>query len=82
VVVQARLDGRWVVLDAMAGTVLEHPLRELLAHPELATGRDDPDARHDQRGYQLYDSAFWYSRVRRFRLDRSLNPKIRIWRRC
>jgi SAM-dependent methyltransferase len=82
VVVQARVDGRWIVLDPMAGTVLDHPLRELLAHPGLAKGRIDPDARHERRGYRLYDSEFWYSRVRRYRLDRSLNPKVRIWRRC
>jgi SAM-dependent methyltransferase len=81
VVVQARLDGRWMILDAMAGTVIEHSLAELLKHPDLATGRVDPDDRYCARGYQLYDSAEWYARVSRFQINRSASPKLRIWHR-
>jgi hypothetical protein len=77
-VVQARLDGRWVILDPMACTVIPHPLMEILEHPALATGRTETDARHAERGYALYDTGFWYSRVTRFRVRRSaLTP----WRR-
>jgi len=81
VVVQAKVDGSWVVLDPMAGTVIPHPVAELLRHPELASGRTDPDERHAERGYALYDSAFWYSRVARYQVHRSTNPKVRVWRR-
>jgi SAM-dependent methyltransferase len=78
VVVQASLDGNLEILDAMAGTIIPHGIDELLAHPDLATGRVDPDERYVQRGYALYDTAFWYSRVSRFRVYRS---RLSRWRR-
>jgi SAM-dependent methyltransferase len=81
VAIQARIDGRWMVLDAMANTVIPHSLAELLRRPELARGNPNPDERYRARGYELYDTGFWYSRVTRFQVHRSVNPKVRIWRR-
>jgi SAM-dependent methyltransferase len=78
VVVQALLDERWFLLDAMAGTVIPHSLAEILEHPDRAAGRADPDTRHASRGYALYDTAFWYSRVARYRVYRS---KLSRWQR-
>ncbi len=69
VVVQARVDGRPMMLDPMANTIIPHALRELLHDPSLAPGRRVPDERHRSRGYELYDSAFWYGRVTRYRLS-------------
>lgn len=81
VAIQTRIDGRWHVLDAMANTVIPHSLLELLRDPHLAQGKSERDDRYRERGYHFYDTAFWYSRVTRFRIHRSVNPHIRIWRR-
>lgn len=78
VVVQARLDGQLAILDAMAGTVTEHSLAELIDRPALATGRRDPDERYAERGYALYDTVYWYSRVSRYRVYRS---RVARWHR-
>jgi hypothetical protein len=81
VAVQARIDGKWMVLDAMAGTVIPFALHEVLRQPELAVAKAGPDERYRERGYDLYDTAFWYSRVARYQIHRSVNPHLRLWRR-
>lgn len=81
VVVQARLDGRWTVLDAMAGSVIPYALSDLLERPSLAAGRADVDDRYRARSYELYDTEAWYGRVSRFQINRTANPKVRIWHR-
>jgi SAM-dependent methyltransferase len=78
VVVQARLDGRLAILDAMARTTIPYGIDELVAQPTLASGRSNPDGRYEERGYALYDTAFWYSRVSRYRVYRS---RMSRWRR-
>jgi hypothetical protein len=65
-VLEAILDGRACVLDAMTNRCQLHSLLELLAKPQLATPRDATDARYRDRGYQLYDTSFWYERVMRY----------------
>ena len=62
-VVVVRTGATEYVADAMANRVFEHPLVELLRRPELATRRDDADARYASRRYDLYDTEYWYSRV-------------------
>ncbi len=81
VAVQAKVDGRWMVLDAMANTVIPHALGELLRNPSLAVDKEQPDERYRARGYRLYDTAFWYSRVERYRVHRALGSHLRVPRR-
>jgi SAM-dependent methyltransferase len=82
VVVEARLDGRRWLLDAMAGTLVPHSLAEVLEQPELAVGRGAPDERYATRGYSLYDTAFWYSRITRYRSQLLPVPRpTALWRR-
>ena len=47
-----------------------------------AVRKEHPDSRYEARGYDLYDTEYWYSRVRRYAVYRSPNPKIRVklWR--
>jgi SAM-dependent methyltransferase len=78
-VVAAILDGREHVVDAMSNVIIPHPLLDVIAKPALVTVPDDPDERWRERGYALYATDYWYSRVRRFQRHRSLNPKLRRW---
>jgi len=65
-VVVARLERGEVVLDAMTDTVIPHPLADVLADPLLATPKPNPDDRYASGRYHLYDTGYWYSRVRRY----------------
>jgi hypothetical protein len=80
-VVEATLDGRDVILDAMTNTVIPHSLDRVLADPSLATPKLDPDDRYRARRYDYYDTSFWYSRVARYRSSRRYLHRLPVWRR-
>lgn len=65
-VLELSIEGSRYVLDPTANTCHPHPLAELLARPELAGPKASQDERYRERGYELYDTAFWYSRVVRY----------------
>ena len=52
----------------MAGTCIPHSLEAVLANPRLAVEKENPDERYVSRGYELYDTARWYSRVFKYRI--------------
>ena len=67
-VLAIEIDGREMIFDPMSNSLIPHTLDELLARPELAAPTAEPDARWRSRGYELYSTAEWYRRVRRFML--------------
>ncbi|HEY5039814.1 MAG TPA: hypothetical protein VIJ93_12150, partial [bacterium] len=73
------IDGREIILDPMANTCIPHSLKEVLEKPELAVAKAAPDARYNERRYELYDTSFWYSRVDRYAIRRGLGKPFR-WR--
>jgi arylamine N-acetyltransferase len=78
-VLEVVLDGRPCVLDSMTNRCHAHPLLRLLRQPELAGPRSDPDARYRERGYELYDTAFWYERVARYCLRDEPDRDPCVW---
>ena len=60
------IDGREATMDPMANTFIPIAVTELFRRPELAMPKGAPDDRYASRGYHLYDTAFWYSRVIRY----------------
>ncbi len=77
----AILDGREQILDPMSNVRIPHALLEGLRDPTLAAGRP-PDERWTARGYDLYATAFWYERVRRYQRFDKHNPHLRRWHRA
>ena len=65
-VLAVTIDGRETTMDPMANTFIPHAVTELFRRPELAVPKGAPDDRYVSRGYHLYDTAFWYSRVFRY----------------
>src|SRR5207248_172661 len=63
-------DGSRRVADPMAGVWFEASLADLLADPSLADVERERDERYSERGYDLYATSFWYSRVRRVAIRR------------
>ncbi|MBI5418497.1 MAG: hypothetical protein HZA60_00245, partial [Deltaproteobacteria bacterium] len=59
-------------LDPMANTCIPHPVSEIVRNPGLAGKKERPDGRYLGRGYHLYDTKFWYRRVRRYATRASL----------
>jgi hypothetical protein len=68
-----------VLLDPTADTVIPHPLDEVLRHPSLALAKEHPDRRYQERGYNLYDTAFWYSRVARYAVRTDHRVAVTRW---
>jgi O-antigen/teichoic acid export membrane protein/SAM-dependent methyltransferase len=58
-------DGSVCVADATAGVWFDTSIAELTADPALADTPRECDERYRARGYDLYATSFWYSRVRR-----------------
>jgi ubiquinone/menaquinone biosynthesis C-methylase UbiE len=73
------LDGKECILDPMANTLIPHALAEVLANPALAPPKAAPDARYQERGYWLYDSEFFYSRIVKYRIRRDPSEGGRHW---
>ena len=72
--------GKTVILDPMANTVIPHDLSEVLQHTSLAREKDNPDERYVERGYHLYDTQFWYSRVYKYIIRNDINRSLLLWR--
>jgi SAM-dependent methyltransferase len=68
-----------VVLDPTTDRLIPHSLDDLLRRPGLATPREEPDARYRERGYELYDTAFWYSRVARYAVRSDHRVAVGHW---
>jgi Transglutaminase-like superfamily len=80
-VISAVIDGAWVILDPMTNTLIPHDLTSVLARPDLATAKAAADERYDTRGYQYYDTRYWYSRVVRYSYRISPRTPPFIWKR-
>ncbi|HUG92746.1 MAG TPA: methyltransferase domain-containing protein, partial [Planctomycetaceae bacterium] len=65
------------LLDPMANLVIPHSLEAVLADPGLAPPPPGPDERFRSRGYELYTTREWYSRVTEFWLRTKLTDRIR-----
>ena len=78
-VLQVTLDGAPAVLDPMANTVIPASIAEVLKNPALAAPKASPDTRYTERGYSLYDTEFWYSRVVKYVLRRDPRNAVRRW---
>lgn len=74
---EVSVDGRKVVLDPMSDTLFRHSLDDLLANPALADPCSFVDARGTERGYNLYNTSFWYERVVKFARRKKL--RARVW---
>ncbi len=79
-VLLVQIDGKEYILDAMANTLIPFSFVELLKQPGLAKPKENPDTRYQQRGYHLYDTEFWYSRVSKYAIRSSPRQKIFVWR--
>ncbi len=66
-------DGSLSVVDPMANVRFPSSLAELLRNPTLADIDRVRDERYQSRGYDLYATSFWYSRVRK--VDLRLSPR-------
>jgi SAM-dependent methyltransferase/O-antigen/teichoic acid export membrane protein len=58
-------DGAVCVADPMAGVWFDASIADLAADPALADAPRECDERYRSRSYDLYATAFWYSRLRR-----------------
>ena len=79
-VVVVDLNGRQVILDAMANTCIPYSLEQLLEEPELARQKANPDSRYRERHYELYDTKEWYGRIFKYALRRDINQRIWFWK--
>ena len=79
-VIVVEIDGKEIILDPMANTCIPHSLSEVLTHPELARAKENPDERYVSRGYEMYDTEFWYDRVYKYALRDDYRKRIFFWR--
>jgi hypothetical protein len=80
-VLLVQLDGKELMFDAMANTLIPSSFADVLKEPELAIPKQHPDKRYQERGYQLYDTEFWYSRVFKYAVRDNPKEKIFFWKR-
>jgi SAM-dependent methyltransferase len=79
-VVICELHSDQLLVDPMANRVFDWSLADLLEDPALAGSHPAPDERHVGRQYELYDTAYWYSRVRLIRVSgKDFKGGSRIW---
>ena len=78
-VLQVMLNGSPAILDPMANTLIPYSIAEVLKNPALAAPKMNPDSRYTERGYHLYDTEFWYSRVVKYVLRRDPASRARRW---
>lgn len=62
-VIEIVIDGEGHVLDPMANTHFPCSLTALLADPSIASRHAWTDERGRERGYHLYNTAYWYERT-------------------
>jgi ubiquinone/menaquinone biosynthesis C-methylase UbiE len=79
-VVLLQIDGKEKILDPMTNTVIPYPLADVLSHPELAVEKKEQDSRYKERGYYLYDTSYWYSRVFRYAIRSKTDAWFVHWR--
>lgn len=79
-VVELKIDGEDFVLDPMSNTCFPHSLEALLRTPELADQTACRDERCKSRGYQLYNTSYWFQRVTEFTRRSGLRAYYRVWR--
>jgi SAM-dependent methyltransferase len=79
-VITALVDGQWMILDPMTNTLLPHDLESLLKRPALAVSKSTSDRRYQARGYEFYDTRYWYSRVVRYSYRTSPRVPPLIWK--
>lgn len=77
-VLLVEINGEEVILDPMANTVIPHSMNRVYKYPELAQAKQNEDVRYRQRGYFMYDTSFWYSRVFKYAV-RSNPETIRLF---
>lgn len=70
------IDGKEMIFDPTANTVIPHSLKAVLKDPALVLPKQNPDTRYRERRYDLYDSSFWYERVTQYAIRD--NPDIPI----
>jgi O-antigen/teichoic acid export membrane protein/trans-aconitate methyltransferase len=78
-VVLLKTDAGEVLLDPTTNGMIPRSLEDVLRQPELAAPRPHPDARYRERGYELYDTAFWYSRVARYAMRPDHRVAVTRW---
>lgn len=66
-------NGHRYVVDPMANVRFPGSVADVLRHPELADVNRVPDERYRSRGYDLYATSVWYSRVTK--IDVRLSPR-------
>lgn len=75
-----QIEGKEMIFDPMANTLIPHSLREILQNPHLAVNKSHPDRRYCERSYHLYDTSFWYSRVFQYAIRSHLQETPRFFR--
>jgi len=71
-VVLVRLDGKEIVFDPMANIVIPYSFKEIIKNPSLAEEIIAPDSRYVERGYFMYTTSFWYSKVFKYQVRSDL----------
>ncbi|MEW5977033.1 MAG: transglutaminase domain-containing protein [Acidobacteriota bacterium] len=80
-VLTVELEQKSVILDPMANTCIPHGIAEVLANPQLAQPKTNPDDRYRARGYHLYDTGEWYRRVWKYAVRSEVNQRVFFWKR-
>lgn len=80
-VIEISLDGVRCVFDPMANTFFPYSIDELLQNPKLADVHANVDSRCQERGYNLYNTSYWYSRVTKISRRRNMKFPSLLWRR-
>jgi SAM-dependent methyltransferase len=75
------VDGKEVILDPTTNVCIPRSLNEVLENPKLAEEKRNPDARYLARGYNLYGTEFWFSRVFKYAV-RSKPEEAMKWINC
>jgi SAM-dependent methyltransferase len=71
---------RRILLDPMANTYFPHSLKDLLQDPTLADKTANRDDRCLSRGYSLYNTSYWFERVKDFNERRNPHTLFRLWK--
>jgi SAM-dependent methyltransferase len=79
-VIEVEVDGHRYVLDPMTNTAFLCSLDDLLKTPELADGAANRDERCRARGYELYNTSYWYRRVVGVSRRRNVRTPHMLWR--
>ncbi|MDE3058748.1 MAG: methyltransferase domain-containing protein [Bacteroidota bacterium] len=79
-VIEAEVGEKKFILDPMANTLIPLSLEEILKNPSFAKPKENPDERYVKRNYQMYDTAFWYSRVFRYVKRKKPGKKPALWK--